>query len=176
MKYQLNLKLTSLGLFLLMTSTTLLAQSTTSTTKPKRTYAQKSPIEASTTVASQKTTRTYAPKNAVETSSPTSSQKPTRTYAKKPDDRNANPISEVKKQSIPEKPKKTNTNETVTTTAEKKPKTSFWSSLFGGKSKTSNGNHTSQKTNETYKGHAVYVGPKGGKYYINKNGNKTYIK
>jgi hypothetical protein len=27
----------------------------------------------------------------------------------------------------------------------------------------------------TYNGHTVYVGPKGGCYYINSNGNKTYI-
>ena len=28
----------------------------------------------------------------------------------------------------------------------------------------------------TYNGHKVYVGERGGKYYINSNGNKTYIK
>lgn len=27
----------------------------------------------------------------------------------------------------------------------------------------------------TYNGHTVYTGPRGGCYYINKNGNKTYI-
>ena len=26
-----------------------------------------------------------------------------------------------------------------------------------------------------YNGKKVYTGPRGGKYYINKNGNKTYI-
>ncbi|WP_343023392.1 hypothetical protein [Flavobacterium sp. PL12] len=26
-----------------------------------------------------------------------------------------------------------------------------------------------------YNGRKVYTGPRGGKYYINKNGNKTYI-
>lgn len=31
------------------------------------------------------------------------------------------------------------------------------------------------KINGTYKGRKVYTGPRGGKYYINKNGNKTYI-
>ncbi len=31
------------------------------------------------------------------------------------------------------------------------------------------------KATGTYKGKKVYTGPKGGKYYINKNGNKTYI-
>lgn len=29
---------------------------------------------------------------------------------------------------------------------------------------------------EMYNGHVVYTGPRGGKYYINSNGNKTYIK
>lgn len=29
---------------------------------------------------------------------------------------------------------------------------------------------------ETYNGHKVYTGPRGGKYYINSHGNKTYIK
>lgn len=28
---------------------------------------------------------------------------------------------------------------------------------------------------EMYNGHVVYTGPRGGKYYINSNGNKTYI-
>ena len=31
------------------------------------------------------------------------------------------------------------------------------------------------KVTGEYNGHKVYTGPKGGKYYINKNGNKTYI-
>ena len=31
------------------------------------------------------------------------------------------------------------------------------------------------KATGTYKGKKVYTGPRGGKYYINKNGNKTYI-
>jgi hypothetical protein len=26
-----------------------------------------------------------------------------------------------------------------------------------------------------YKGHELFLGPKGGCYYINKNGNKTYV-
>lgn len=26
-----------------------------------------------------------------------------------------------------------------------------------------------------YNGHKIYTGPRGGRYYINKNGNKTYI-
>ncbi len=28
---------------------------------------------------------------------------------------------------------------------------------------------------EYYNGHKIYIGPRGGRYYINKNGNKTYI-
>jgi len=27
----------------------------------------------------------------------------------------------------------------------------------------------------TYNGHTLYKGPKGGCYYINSNGNKTYV-
>ena len=30
-------------------------------------------------------------------------------------------------------------------------------------------------SSEKYNGHDVYIGPEGGKYYINSNGNKTYI-
>ncbi|GAA6771346.1 hypothetical protein [Flavobacterium sp. CGRL2] len=31
------------------------------------------------------------------------------------------------------------------------------------------------KVTGEYNGKKVYTGPRGGKYYINKNGNKTYI-
>jgi colicin import membrane protein len=31
------------------------------------------------------------------------------------------------------------------------------------------------KITGTYNGKKVFTGPRGGKYYINKNGNKTYI-
>lgn len=34
----------------------------------------------------------------------------------------------------------------------------------------------SADTEKTYNGHKVYTGPKGGKYYINSHGKKTYIK
>lgn len=34
----------------------------------------------------------------------------------------------------------------------------------------------STASGEMYNGHQVMVGSRGGKYYINKNGNKTYIK
>lgn len=39
--------------------------------------------------------------------------------------------------------------------------------------------HTATNSNnsdETYNGHKVHTGPKGGKYYINSSGNKVYIK
>lgn len=36
--------------------------------------------------------------------------------------------------------------------------------------------NNSSISGETYNGHKVYTGPKGGKYYINSNGNKIYIK
>jgi len=35
---------------------------------------------------------------------------------------------------------------------------------------------TTTKNGESYNGHSIQTGPRGGKYYINKNGHKTYIK
>lgn len=35
---------------------------------------------------------------------------------------------------------------------------------------------TKDKVTGKYKGKKVYTGPQGGRYYINSNGNKTYIK
>jgi len=32
------------------------------------------------------------------------------------------------------------------------------------------------EANNTYNGHVIHTGPRGGRYYINSNGNKTYIK
>lgn len=32
-----------------------------------------------------------------------------------------------------------------------------------------------KKTGEKHEGHTIYEGPRGGRYYINANGNKTYI-
>lgn len=29
---------------------------------------------------------------------------------------------------------------------------------------------------DTYHGNEIHTGPRGGRYYINRNGNKTYIK
>ncbi|RZJ89924.1 MAG: hypothetical protein EOO20_09635 [Chryseobacterium sp.] len=40
----------------------------------------------------------------------------------------------------------------------------------------SNPRKQSYSSGETYRGREVHVGPRGGRYYINKNGNKTYIK
>ena len=34
---------------------------------------------------------------------------------------------------------------------------------------------TTDKATGTYNGKTVYTGPKGGRYYINANGNKTYL-
>jgi colicin import membrane protein len=36
-------------------------------------------------------------------------------------------------------------------------------------------NSSSSDNGEYYNGHKIYTGPRGGRYYINKNGNKTYI-
>ncbi|MCW8309767.1 hypothetical protein K7A41_00850 [Sphingobacterium sp. InxBP1] len=35
--------------------------------------------------------------------------------------------------------------------------------------------HADRATREKYNGHTVYAGPKGGRYYMNANGNKTYL-
>ena len=43
-------------------------------------------------------------------------------------------------------------------------------------STTSNSYKLHTPTGETYKGRTVYIGKRGGKYYLNRNGNKTYIR
>lgn len=43
------------------------------------------------------------------------------------------------------------------------------------KAKTHKVKATSSDSGDYYKGHKIYTGPRGGRYYINKNGNKTYI-
>jgi colicin import membrane protein len=75
----------------------------------------------------------------------------------------------------PVAPKTTTTTTKVETKQENKG--SFWSNLFGKKtnSSTTKSGNSSVKSGELYNGHPVYIGPKGGKYYNNKNGNKTYI-
>ncbi len=35
---------------------------------------------------------------------------------------------------------------------------------------------TDYSVGRTSEGHIIFTGPRGGRYYINKNGNKTYIK
>ncbi|MEP7220443.1 MAG: hypothetical protein ABI876_16075 [Bacteroidota bacterium] len=35
--------------------------------------------------------------------------------------------------------------------------------------------HYEAPATETYNGHVIYTGPRGGRYYINGSGNKTYI-
>lgn len=45
----------------------------------------------------------------------------------------------------------------------------------GGTGGGTTGGTTSGGCPATYNGHTVYTGPRGGCYYINKNGNKTYI-
>ena len=34
---------------------------------------------------------------------------------------------------------------------------------------------SSSDNGDTYNGHKIYTGPRGGRYYINSNGKKTYI-
>lgn len=47
----------------------------------------------------------------------------------------------------------------------------------GGKTKSNSGSKIKQTSSgETYHGKTIQTGPRGGKYYINKNGNKTYVK
>jgi colicin import membrane protein len=53
---------------------------------------------------------------------------------------------------------------------------------FAQKSKSKTKTHKSHKMKSSssnngdyYNGHKIYTGPRGGRYYINSNGNKTYI-
>lgn len=43
------------------------------------------------------------------------------------------------------------------------------------KAKTHKVRRSSSESGEYYNGHKIYTGPRGGRYYINKNGQKTYI-
>ena len=140
------------------------------TTKPTRTYTKK--VEQSTNnTPTTKPTRTYATK-VVTTNNSSNSVKPSRTYATKPENKsnsNTPPIPKITEN----KPAKTEKVEPQTTAPKKESSGSWFSKIFGNSKKS---NTKAQTTNETYKGHQVLIGPKGGKYYINKNGNKTYIK
>lgn len=42
--------------------------------------------------------------------------------------------------------------------------------------KSKNGVWTDKSGQEWYQGERVYTGPRGGRYYMNSNGNKTYIR
>lgn len=53
---------------------------------------------------------------------------------------------------------------------------------FGQTKKTKSKTHKTQKIRSSpsdngdyYNGHKIYTGPRGGRYYINSNGKKTYI-
>ena len=54
--------------------------------------------------------------------------------------------------------------------------------VFAQKSKSKTKTHKSHKMKSSssdngdhYNGHKIYTGPRGGRYYINSNGKKTYI-
>ncbi len=112
--------------------------------------------EAQTTEAKPK--RTYVKKSEVPAAT-TPTAKPSRTYAKKTDN-TVKPTTETE-----------NKNRTYTSnTKAKSPK-----AKTNTKAKTTKASKTS-KAVATENGRTIYTGPRGGKYYINKNGNKTYIK
>ncbi|MGA9212588.1 hypothetical protein [Kaistella sp.] len=144
-----------------------------SSTKPKRTYTKKSntsvtpPVVATSTPSdnsstkpkrtyTKKTDATVTPVAATSTTTDNSSTKPKRTYPKKTSGTAV-----------------TTATNTVQPTAQNAPtatprKTAPAPAMAKQAYNPSNGG--------TYNGHQVLIGPKGGKYYINKNGNKTYIK
>ncbi|MBS1572297.1 MAG: hypothetical protein JST62_07895 [Bacteroidetes bacterium] len=157
----------SILVFLLMICNATYPAQNNSNEKPKRTYTQKTNNTNVETTTATKPTRTYTTKE--NTTSTTPTPKPTRTYTTNPNKDTKSPQktipannTSVQNNNVPKKE----------ISEERKPaEESFWTKWFGKKS-----NNTSVKTTELYKGHPVYKGPKGGKYYINKNGNKTYIK
>ena len=51
-----------------------------------------------------------------------------------------------------------------------------WGSLGMSFDDYMNMQHEKIRAPEGYNGKAIYTGKRGGKYYINKSGNKTYIK
>jgi hypothetical protein len=56
-----------------------------------------------------------------------------------------------------------------------KSQTGLYIAPTGTGTATGGGTTTTGGCPATYNGHTVYTGPRGGCYYINKNGNKTYI-
>ncbi|MBO9592516.1 MAG: hypothetical protein J7599_06355 [Niabella sp.] len=59
--------------------------------------------------------------------------------------------------------------------AQAKKKASTQKSVTPKKSKTRKTATVNSDDGEYYNGHKIYTGPRGGRYYINRNGNKTYI-
>ncbi|MBS1548940.1 MAG: hypothetical protein JSS94_03615 [Bacteroidetes bacterium] len=169
-------KLWWLGCFILLGNSFYLAQNSEPTTHPKRTYATKNTELNSSPSNTGKTTRTYTPKPSVQSTTEQSSEKPNRTYATKPN--RTIEAQETVKKTLPVNPNSEHKTNNIPKEPEKKSEESFWSWLFGRSSKknSKSGSGKDRMTNESYHGHKVYIGPKGGKYYINKNGNKTYIK
>lgn len=43
------------------------------------------------------------------------------------------------------------------------------------KAKTQKVKRSAAESGDYYNGHKIYTGPRGGRYYINSNGQKTYI-
>lgn len=122
-------------------------EGSTQTTKPKRKYTKKSDVVATSVVTHSATESTPA----------ISKTKPKRTYSK------SNTAPAVATPAP-------NPNEQTQTVSAHQPTYRRPMQTPTAKIAYTPGN------GGTYNGHQVFVGPKGGKYYINKNGNKTYIK
>ncbi|WP_304344078.1 hypothetical protein [Chryseobacterium koreense] len=147
---------------------------TAQTTKPKRKYTKKSEVAAS-----------VATNSATQSSPATSDAKPKRTYAKKPAATVTSPVASTAVNTDGAKPKRTySKNSTAPTEATpalnqnaQTPTASAHQPTYRRPAQTPAAKIAYTPGNGgTYNGHQVFVGPKGGKYYINKNGNKTYIK
>ncbi len=59
--------------------------------------------------------------------------------------------------------------------AQAKKKASTQKTVTPKKSKARKTKNIEADDGEYYNGHKIYTGPRGGRYYINRNGNKTYI-
>lgn len=151
----------------------------TPTTKTKRKYTKKSDASTSTMVTAN------GPVTAVNTDA-----KPKRKYTKKTAVAVTPAVSTTTTDNSMVKPKRTYTRKTVLNSAtpttstvqpaaSAQPATKYTQTATPAKTALAH-NSVKQAYNPTnggdYNGHQVLVGPKGGKYYINKNGNKTYIK
>ncbi|KIA88870.1 hypothetical protein [Kaistella jeonii] len=149
------------------------------TTKTKRKHTKKSDDSPETVVTAN------GPVTSV-----TNEVKPKRKYTRKTDLAVTPTISTTTNNSII-KPKRTYTRKTAvnavapttsivqTTTSSVQPATKYTQAVTPAKTALAH-NTVKQAYHPSnggdYNGHQVLVGPKGGKYYINKNGNKTYIK